>query len=170
MGLESPFAYGGYGPWSNQLRRRLFGATPPLERVFVLILLLSAFPARPAAYSHHPHIASQVRAHAGATASDVAHTPAYTRGTNAAAIAAVGGLYGVAAAFFWRFCSARNYAACFACVSCGVDFGLWEPRATPARVRAAQARSGGGVQLHRGHRERGQSLGRAAIGVRSVDL
>jgi hypothetical protein len=110
--------------------------------------------------------------HAGATASDVAHTPAYIRGTNAAAIAAVGGLYGVAAAFFWRFCSARNYAACFACVLCGVDFGRWEPRATPARVRAAQARSGGGVQLHRGHREHGQSLGRAAKpkGVRSVDL
>jgi hypothetical protein len=96
--------------------------------------------------------------------------PAYIRGTNAAAIAAVGGLYCVAAAFFWRVCSARNYAACFACVLCGVDFGRWEARATPARVRAAQARSGGGVQLHRGHRERGRSLGRAAIGVRSVDL
>jgi hypothetical protein len=41
--------------------------------------------------------------HAGATASDVAHTPAYIRGTNAAAIAAVGGLYGVAAAFFGDF-------------------------------------------------------------------
>jgi hypothetical protein len=38
---------------------------PRSNAFFVLILLLSAFPARPAAYSHHPHIASQVR-----------HTPA----------------------------------------------------------------------------------------------
>lgn len=34
MGLESLFAYGGYGPWSNQHQRRVLGAPRQLERDF----------------------------------------------------------------------------------------------------------------------------------------
>jgi hypothetical protein len=35
MGQELLFAYGGYGPWSNQLQRRVSGAPAPLERDFL---------------------------------------------------------------------------------------------------------------------------------------
>ena len=143
---------------------------PRLNAIFALILLSSAFPAPPAAYSHHPCIASQVRHTPHATASDVVSVPAYILGITAAATATAAGLSGVAAAFFGRVCNAHNCALCFACVSCRVDFGHREPRATPARVLAAQAWSGGGLRACQRRRERQRRPGRAAARVRSVVL
>jgi hypothetical protein len=80
---------------------------PRLNAFFALILLLSAFPALPAAYSHHPRIASQVRHTPRATASDVVSVPDHIRGITTAAAATAIGLSGVAAAFLQRVCGAQ---------------------------------------------------------------
>jgi hypothetical protein len=170
MGLESSFAYGGYGPWSNQHQRRVLGAPRQLERDFCarFALVCLSCPSRRLLTSPSYRISGTP--HAGATASDVAHVPAYIPVITAAATATVGGLSGVAAAFFGRVCDAQNCAACFACVACRVDFGHREPRATPARVLAAQAWSGGGLRAFRRRRERQRRPGRAAARVRSVVL
>jgi hypothetical protein len=156
MGLESSFAYGGCGPWSNQLHLRLLGAPPSLERDFcahfALVCLSSYYhcslTAPPERLAGTPYVAGIATDGSPVLASIQAAAAA-------AATAAAAALSGRAAAFFGRFCGAQTFAPVLLCVSCGVDFGRWEPRATPARVRAAQARSGGGMQLHRGHQEHG---------------
>jgi hypothetical protein len=170
MGLESPFAYGGYGPWSNRLQRRVLAAPSPLERGFCahFALVCLSCPSRRLLTSPSYRISGTP--HAGATASGVAPVPAHISGIIAAAAAAIGGLSGVAAAFFRRFWQHAQKWCRAVCVLCGVRFGRCEPQATPARVLAGQTRPTGAVRACFARQERRRSPGRAAARVRSRRL
>jgi hypothetical protein len=170
MGLESPFAYGGCGPWFNRLQRRVLGAPPPLERDFCAHFALACLscPSRRLLTSPSARLSGTL--YVAAAASDGALAPARIPDIAAAVAAVAASFSSAAVALFGRFCGAQNCAPCYVCVPCGVDFGRCELQATPARVLAAQAWPGGGLRAFRGRRERQRRPGRAAARVRSVVL